>query len=63
MWPHDIIKNNILDRIIIDNQIDLTNYSYYFCLDIKEFDLKSEEILRKTRIVYLHNNKIGQEQL
>lgn len=38
------VEKNILDRMIIDNQIDLISYFYYFCLNIKEFDLKSVKI-------------------
>lgn len=57
------VKKNILDRVIIDNQTDLISHPYSFCLDNKEFDLKSEKCLRKTRIVNFYDNKIGQGQL
>lgn len=59
MWVLIAIKNDILNRIIIDNQIDLINHLYCFCLDIKKIDLKSGKILRKTRIFNLYDNKIG----
>lgn len=58
-----VIKKHILDRIIIDNQTDLISHSYCFCLDIKEIDLKSGKILRKTKIINLYNNKIDQGYL
>ena len=57
------VKKDILNRFIIDNQTDLISHPYCLCLDIKEFDPKSGKSLRKTRIVNLYDNKVGQEQL
>lgn len=44
-----------------NNQTNLISYSYYFCLNIKNFDYKSRKSLRKTKIVNLYNNKVDQK--
>lgn len=57
------VKKDILDKVVIENQTDLISYPYCFCLDIKELDPQSGKNLRKTRIINLYNNKVGQGQL
>ena len=56
------VKKDILHKIVIDNRTDLISHPYYLCLDIKEFDLQSGKNLRKTRIVNLYDNKVGEGQ-
>ena len=58
-----IIKKDILDRVIINNQTNLISYFYCLYLDIKKFDSKTKKNPRKTRIVNLYDNKIGQKRL
>ena len=58
-----VVKKNILDRVIIDNQTDLINYLYCLYLDIQEFNPKFGKSPRKTRIVNLYDNKVDQGQL
>lgn len=53
------VKKNILDRVIIDNQIVLISYPYYFYLDIKKFDPKFRKSLRQTRIFNPYSDKIN----
>lgn len=54
-----VVKKDILNRVIIDNQIDLISHLYYFCSNIQEINLKFGKILRKTKIVNLYNKKVG----
>ena len=45
-----VVKKDILNRIIIDNQTDLINHTYCFYLDIQEFDPKSRKIGEKPEL-------------
>lgn len=58
-----VIRKNILNTIIVENWTDLIRHPYCICLNIKKIDKKTERWLRKTRIIKLYNNKIGQGQL
>ena len=55
-----VIRKNILHKVIIDNQTDLVSQLYCSILDIKELhSLTKNEVMRKTKVVNLHNNKVG----
>ena len=54
-----VVKKYILNKIIIENWTDLVNYPYYIILDIREYNPTSGKYLRKTRVVNVYDNKIG----
>lgn len=58
-----VVKKDIHNIIIIKNWTDLINYPYNICLDIKKVDRQTKKCLRKTRVINLYDNKIGQRQL
>lgn len=57
------VRKDILDKVIIENRTDLVNYLYNIVLDIKNDGLDSGKYLRKTRIINLYNNKIGNKYI
>ena len=57
------IRKDIPNTIMVENRTDLISHLYCICLDIKEIDEQTERRLRKTRVINLYDNKIGQEQL
>lgn len=58
-----VIKKDILNKIIIENQTDLVSHSYYIILNIKKLDSISGKYLRKIKVVNLYNNKIGNKYI
>ncbi len=55
-------KKDILSNVVIENRTDLLDHPYCMVLDIKELHPQSRNLLRKTRVVNLYDNKIGREQ-
>ena len=53
------IKKDILNKVIIENRTDLVSHPYCIVLDIRERNPTSEKYSRKTRVVNLYDNKIG----
>lgn len=53
------IRKDILNKIIINNVIDLATHSYYSVFDIKELLSLPRKVLRKTRIINLYDNEVG----
>ena len=53
------VKKYILNKVIVENRTNLVSYFYYIVLDIRELNPVSEKYSRKTRIVNLYDNKIG----
>lgn len=54
-----VVEKVILNKVIINNQIDLIIHLYCLYLNLKKFDLQSMKCLRKFRIINLYNNKLG----
>lgn len=53
-----VVKKNILNKKIVENQINLICHPYYIILDIRTLNLVFRKYLRKTRVVNLYDNKI-----
>lgn len=53
------VKKDILNKIIFENFTDLVSHSYYIILDIRELSSVSRKYSRRTRLVSLYDNKIG----
>ena len=53
------IKKDILNKVIIKNSIDLVTHLCCIILDIKKLNPVSGKYLRKTRVVNLYDNEIG----
>ena len=53
------IRKDILNKIIIENWTDLASHPYCIVLNIKELNPVSRKYFRRTRIVNLYDNKIG----
>lgn len=55
-----IVKKELMDKIIVENQMDLINHPYFLTLDIQE--INSEVRPGKwTRVVNIYDNQVGQE--
>ena len=53
------VRKDILNTVIIENRTDLVSHPYCIVLDVKELDPISGRYSRKTRVVNLYDNKIG----
>lgn len=58
-----VVKNDILNRIFKKNCTDLVSHLYCSVLDIKELYSFLKNVLKKSRIVNLDNNKVDKKQL
>ena len=56
------VRKDLLNETIVENQIDFVNYSYSMMLDITERDIYAKEQKRKTKIVNVYDNKLGERQ-
>ena len=54
-----IVKKDILNKVIIENRTDLISHLYCIIFDIRERNPTSRKYSRKSRVVSLYNNKIG----
>ncbi len=52
-------KKDTLNKIVIENRINVVNHLYCIVLDIKKLNLVIRKFLRKTRVVNLYDNKIS----
>lgn len=56
------VNKNILNKVIIKNWTDfVSSHLYCIVLDIKKWNSASGKYLRKSRVVNLYDNKIGNE--
>ena len=53
------VRKDLLNKVIIENRIDLISHPYCLDLDIRERNPASEKYSRRTRLVNLYDNKIG----
>lgn len=58
-----VIRKDILNRVFIENCIDLVSHLYCFILDIKKLHFLLKKVLKKTEVVNLYDNKVGKKQL
>lgn len=56
------VRKDILNKIIVKNQTDLVSHPYCMALDITEFGSLLSGRKRKTRIINVYDNKIGEGQ-
>ena len=54
------IRKDLCNEIIFENRTDLADHPYCLVLDIKELYPKTARVLRRTRIVNLYDNIIGE---
>ena len=53
------IKKNVLNKVIVENRTNLVSDPYCIVLDIRQLNQVSEVYSRRTRVVNLYDNKIG----
>lgn len=54
-----VVKKNIFNKRIIENQTDQVRYPYCIVLDMREIDPVSGKYSKKTSVINLYDNKIG----
>ena len=54
------VRKDILNKVIIENRTDLVSHPYCIVLDIKELHPSFGKQSRRTRVVNLYDNKIGE---
>ncbi len=53
------VKKDILNKVIIENRTDLVSHPYCIVIDVRERNPVSRKYSRRTRVVNLYDNKIG----
>ena len=53
-----IVKKDILNKVIIENLIDLVSHPHCIVIDIREFNPVSGKFSRKIKVVNFYDNKI-----
>ena len=56
-------KKDILNKPIIKNQTDFVSHSYGIVSDMTKFNSAFGKYLKKTRVVNLYDNKIGNKYI
>ena len=54
------LKKELVNKIIIENWTDLLNYPYFLALDILDVEDQSWKPTRRTRVVNIYGNCVGQ---
>lgn len=54
------IKKDVMNKAVIDHRTDLVNHPYFMVFEMREIDLRSKKPGKKTRIVNVYNNRVGQ---
>lgn len=57
------IHKDIVSKVIVENWTDFASYLYCMILDFKEPYQKLGKMPRKTRVLNLYNNKLGEGYL
>ena len=58
-----IVRKDILNGFIIDNQTDVVSHPYCSVFHIKELSSYTKKSLGKTQVVNVYDNKIGNGQV
>lgn len=56
------VRKDLLDSTIVENRTDLISHPYDIVLDITEGDIHGRGQRRKTRIINVDDNKLGEGQ-
>ncbi len=53
------VRNNIVDKIVIDYRTDLIKHPYFMLLEIQKLDPQSKRPKRMIRVINIYNNQVG----
>ncbi len=54
------VRKNVVDQVIFENRSDLASHPYCMILDIKELHPKNKNPIRRTQVVNIYDNIVGQ---
>ncbi len=54
-----VVRRDFVDKIVIEHTTDLVNHLYFMLLKIWDLDL-SKKLGRKTRVLHVYDNRVGQ---
>ncbi len=54
------VRKEVANNVVLDNRSDLANHPYCLILDIEELHPRTRKSVRKTRVVNMYDNYIGQ---
>lgn len=54
------MKRELKIKIFVKNQIDLVDHLYFVALDIQIIDEQSIKSTKRTRVINIYNNLVGQ---
>lgn len=60
IWVLTAVQKEVANNVVLDNRSDLANHPYCLIFDIKELHPKTKKPIRKTRVVNMYDNYIGQ---
>lgn len=52
------IRKDLIDKIVVENRINLVNHPYFILLEIWELDQYSKTPGRKTQALNIYNNQV-----
>lgn len=54
------VKKDLANKIIVENRTDLVDHPYFVALDIRDIDRQSNKPTRRTRVINIYDNRVGQ---
>ena len=54
------VRKDLLDKIVVEHRTDLVNHPYFVLLEIRDLDQQTKRPERKTRVLNVYNNRVGQ---
>lgn len=55
-----VVRRDLLDKIVVEHKTDLVNHSYFILFEIRELDWQLKRPGRKTRVINIYDNRVGQ---
>lgn len=52
-----------MDKIIVENRIDLIGHPYFLAQDIRDMDSQWNKLVRQTTVVNMYDNQVGQRYI
>ncbi len=53
------VRKDLTDKIVVEHRTDLINHPYFMLLEIRELEQQSKTPGRKTRVVNIYDNRVG----
>lgn len=54
------VKKDLVNKITVENRSDLVDHPYFLALDIRDIDRQLNKPTRRTRVINVYDNRVGQ---